>query len=135
MPGIDRPPELFPFFNGYRGAPISLDDVLGNLLGRRQDRFTADHSDTTDERIRRNERRLREEVVESSVERLPIEVCDFLEKLGVKLFAIRYILHQHVTTRNVALVDERCRESGETADTRTKERRSGGDDRGIHECW
>ena len=49
------PPELFPFFKGYRGAPISLDDVLGNLLGRRQDRFTADHSDTTDEGIRRNE--------------------------------------------------------------------------------
>ena len=34
VPGIGRPPELFPFFKGYRGAPISLDDVLGNLLRR-----------------------------------------------------------------------------------------------------
>src|SRR4029077_2942133 len=92
VPGVGRPPELFPFFKGYRGAPISLDDVLGNLLGRRQDRFTADHSDTTDEGIRCNERRLGGEVVESSIKRLPIKCCDFLEKSGVKLFAIRYIL-------------------------------------------
>jgi hypothetical protein len=111
VPGIGRPPELFPFFKGYRGAPISLDNVLGNLLGRRQDRFTADHSDTTDEGIRCNERRLRGEVVESSIKRFPIKVCDFLEKFGVKLFAIRYILHHHVTTRNVALVEERRCES------------------------
>ena len=41
-----------------------------------------------------------------------IKVCDFLEKFGVKLFAIRDVLHQHLTTRNVALVEERRCESG-----------------------
>ena len=43
VPGIGRPLELLPFFKGYRGASISLDNVLGNVLGRRQDQFAADH--------------------------------------------------------------------------------------------
>ena len=35
VPGIGWSPELLPFFKGYRGALVSLDDVLGHLLGRR----------------------------------------------------------------------------------------------------
>jgi hypothetical protein len=63
--------------------------------------------DAADEGIHCDERWLRSKIVESPMKGFLIEVCDFLEKFGVKLFAIRYVLHQHLTTRNVALVEER----------------------------
>jgi hypothetical protein len=67
VPGIAWARELLPFFKGHRGALVSLDNVLADLLSRLQDRLTAEHSNAAEERIHCDVRRLRSEVVESSV--------------------------------------------------------------------
>lgn len=102
-----------PFFSVFTGRTMDAEEIEERAVNARRYNKVSWYAeqkvieDAADERIHCDERRLRSKVVESPMKGFLKKVCDFLEKFGVKLFAIRYVLHQHLTTRNVALVDER----------------------------
>src|SRR6266511_4448957 len=94
-PRIDAPfPRKFvDFLNSHRGSIIILDDLLANVLGCYEDRFSADQSDMADERIHSDSRG---RLVEGSIQRISVGLRCVLDKFGVTLRAIRDILRSQL---------------------------------------